>query len=405
MQPIETRLLRFPTYRPSVLSRFASRAPAGRIGQAMCIGQAPRIGQALRIGQAIHLKTRYEDTLFDLARQYGVGSEEITRANPGVDPWLPGAGTSIVIPGRRILPPGPREGIVVNIAEHRLYYYPRKRVHGHHIVVTYPVSIGKMDWRTPLGETRVIQKIRNPIWYPPESVRAEHLKEGDPLPKIVPPGPDNPLGAYAMRLAVKPGDYLIHGTNNPLAVGMPVTHGCIRMYPEDVAALFPTVPVGTPVRLINVPLKVAFVDGQLWLEVHAPVDAQGQTVEPQLKEFERMLDRALGNTTTAIDWDYAIQTLKLANGIPVTVGLQADLDPQPAAPAQRTSTGGPPAAAPAQSSPAAAQPAVTAPVAAPPAAQQPATSVQPTPPAAQQAPPAAQQTPPGARQASPGAEP
>ncbi len=303
-------------------------------------------GSTLMVGEDTHLNTRYQDTLYDLARQYGVGSEEITRANPRVDPWLPGAGTPIVIPGRRILPPGPREGIVVNIAEHRLYYYPKRRVNGHHVVITYPVSIGKMDWKTPLGLTYITQKIRNPVWYPPASIRAEHLKNGDPLPKIVRAGPDNPLGAFAMRLAVKPGDYLIHGTNNPLAVGMPVTHGCIRMYPEDVAALFPTVPVRTPVRLINVPVKVAFVDGQLWLEVHAPVDAQGQTVAPELKDFEQMLDTALGNTTTAIDWDYAVQTLKLANGIPVTVGLQADLDSAPAT--QQSSTGAPPAQQPAQ---------------------------------------------------------
>jgi L,D-transpeptidase ErfK/SrfK len=323
-------------------------------------------GSTQIVGEDTHLKTRYEDTLYDLARQYGVGSEEITSANPKVDPWLPGAGTAIVIPGRRILPPGPREGIVVNIAEHRLYYYPKRKVHGHHIVITYPVSIGKMDWKTPLGLTHVIQKERNPVWIPPASIRAEHLKEGDPIPSVVRAGPDNPLGAFAMRLAVKPGDYLIHGTNNPLAVGMPVTHGCIRMYPEDVAALFPTVPIGTPVRLINVPLKVAFLDGQLWLEVHAPVDAQGQTIAPELKDFEQMLDTALGSTTTAIDWDYARQTLKLANGIAVTVGLQADLDSSPGT--QQTSAGGQPAApeaghdAPADlKSPAGAQPPAAAP--------------------------------------------
>jgi L,D-transpeptidase ErfK/SrfK len=337
MQSIETR--RIPTSRiGAVLLALALASASAQVSAATY--ELADDGSTQIVGEDTHIKTRYEDTLYDLARQYGVGSEEITRANPGVDPWLPGAGTPIVIPGRRVLPPGPREGIVVNIPEHRLYYYPKRRVHGHHLVVTYPVSIGKMDWKTPLGLTRVIQKIRNPVWYPPESVRAEHLKNGDPLPKLVRPGPDNPLGAFAMRLAVKPGDYLIHGTNNPLAVGMPVTHGCIRMYPEDVATLFPTVPVGTPVRLINVPLKVAFVDGQLWLEVHAPVDAQGQTVAPELKDFEQMLDSALGTSTTAIDWDYAIQTLKLSNGIPVTVGLQADTDSPPAS--QQTSAGAQP---------------------------------------------------------------
>ncbi|MGH8219365.1 MAG: L,D-transpeptidase family protein [Steroidobacteraceae bacterium] len=339
MQSLETR--RIPTRRiGAVLLAFALAIPAMQVRAATY--ELADDGSTQIVGEDTHIKTRYEDTLYDLARQYGVGSEEITGANPHVDPWLPGAGTPIVIPGRRILPPGPREGIIVNIAEHRLYYYPKRRVHGHHIVVTYPVSIGKMDWKTPLGLTYVSQKIRNPAWYPPASIRAEHLKEGDPLPKIVRAGPDNPLGAFAMRLAVAPGDYLIHGTNNPLAVGMPVTHGCIRMYPEDVAALFPTVPVRTHVRLINVPLKIAFVDGELWLEVHAPVDAQGQTVAPKLEEFEQMLDRALGDTTTAIDWDYATQTLKLANGIPVTVGLQADLDSPPAP--QQSSTGEQPAA-------------------------------------------------------------
>jgi L,D-transpeptidase ErfK/SrfK len=278
------------------------------------------------IGEDLHIKTRYSDTLYDIARQYGLGSEEIISANPGVDPWLPGEGTSIVIPGRRILPPAPRDGIVVNLPEHRLYYFPKPKKHGKRVVVTYPVSIGKMDWKTPLGLTRVIQKIKQPYWYPPESVRKEHAEEGDPLPKLVPPGPNNPLGAFAMRLDVHPGDYLIHGTNNPLAVGMPVTHGCIRMYPEDVAALFPTVRVGTKVHLINDPVKVAYVDGELLLEVHAPVDAQGQTIQPELAQFEQLLNEALGTTTTAINWDYAIATLKAANGIPVTVGLQADLD-------------------------------------------------------------------------------
>lgn len=282
------------------------------------------------IGEDLHIKTRYEDTLYALARQYGVGSEEITRANPRVDPWLPGAGTAITIPGRRILPPGPRQGIVVNIAEHRLYYYPKRKVHGKRVVVTYPISIGKMDWKTPLGETRIIEKVKDPNWYPPASIRKEHLANGEPLPRVVRPGPQNPLGEFKMRLAVSPGDYLIHGTNNPLAVGMPVTHGCIRMYPEDIAALFPKVPLGTKVYLMNEPVKVAYVEGQMFLEVHPPVDAQGQTIKPELAEFEQLLDRALGRTTAAIDWDYAIDSLKLANGIPVTVGLEADLGPESA---------------------------------------------------------------------------
>ncbi len=148
----------------------------------------------------------------------------------------------------------------------------------------------------------------------------------------LPGGPDNPLGLFAMRLAVHPGDYLIHGTNNPVAVGMAVTHGCIRMYPEDVAAIFPTVPVGTKVYLINVPLNVAFVDGDLLLEAHPPVDAQGQTIAPVLSTFEDLLNQVLGNSTTAVNWDIAQDALKTADGIPVLVGLQADVTPAALAP-------------------------------------------------------------------------
>jgi L,D-transpeptidase ErfK/SrfK len=289
-------------------------------------------GTAQVFGEDLHIQTRYEDTLVDIARRYSLGYEEITRANPGVDPWLPGEGTQIVVPGRRILPPVPHEGIVVNLPEHRLYYFPKPKRGAKPVVVTYPVSIGKMDWKTPLGESRIISKQRLPSWYPPESVRKEHAAEGDPLPAVVGPGPDNPLGEYAMRLDIHPGSYLIHGTNNPLAVGLPVTHGCIRMYPEDIAAFFPTVPTGTKVRLINEPVKVAWVDGELLLEVHPPVDAQGQTVEPVLAEFTDLLGRALGNSTAAIHWDYAIETLQAARGMPVTVGLEADQEPAAVAP-------------------------------------------------------------------------
>ena len=280
------------------------------------------------IGEDVHIQTHYSDTLVEIARRYGLGYEEIARANPKVDPWLPGEGTDIMIPGRHILPPGPRDGIIVNIPEHRIYYFPKPRKGHAPTVVTYPVSIGKMDWQTPMGLTHVVSKQANPSWNPPASVRAEHLANGDPLPKgAIGPGPDNPLGLFAMRLAIHPGDYLIHGTNNPLAVGMAVTHGCIRMYPEDVAAIFPTVPVGAKVYLINEPLKVAFVDGNLLLEAHPPVDAQGQTVDPVLSKFEDRLNQVLGTTTTAVNWDIAVDTLKKADGIPVLVGLQADAEP------------------------------------------------------------------------------
>jgi L,D-transpeptidase ErfK/SrfK len=315
------------------------------------------------VGEDQTVETVYSDTLYDLARKYSLGSEEIIRVNPGVDPWLPGAGKKLIVPGRHILPPGPREGIVVNLPEHRLYYYPKPKRGGPIEVITYPVSIGKMDWRTPLGTTRVIQKQKNPVWYPPESVRKEHAAAGDPLPATVPSGPDNPLGLFAMRLAAGNGTYLIHGTNNPIAVGLAVTHGCIRMYPDDVAALFPLIAVGTQVRLINQPVKVAWVDGELLLEAHPPVDAQGQSFEPDIDQFAEMLRTAVGDTTVAINWDYAREVLQKADGVIATVALAAD-DPNAPEPAPATSAADPAAAPAGASAPAA--PAPDAPGTAPP---------------------------------------
>jgi L,D-transpeptidase ErfK/SrfK len=298
--------------------------------------------------------TVYEDTLYDLARKFSLGSEEMIRVNPGVDPWIPGADKTLVVPNTHILPPGPREGIVVNLPEHRLYYYPKPKRGETPQVITYPVSIGKMDWRTPLGLTHVIQKIKNPVWYPPESVRKEHAAAGDPLPPKVPSGPDNPLGLFAMRLAAGNGTYLIHGTNNPIAVGLAVTHGCIRMYPDDVEALFPLVPVGTPVRLINEPLKVVWIDGELLLEAHPPVDAEGQSFEPDLDQFSDLLKKAVGDKTVAIHWDYAREVLQKANGVIATVGLEADLPqeaPAAAAAAEAPAADQPPSGAPAPGAP------------------------------------------------------
>ena len=302
--------------------------------------ELPENGSAV-FGTDERIKSTYKDTLLDIARRYSLGYEEIIRANPGVDMWLPGEGTDILLPGRRILPPGPREGVVVNLPEHRLYYFPKTQKGEKPVVITYPVSIGKMDWSTPLGETHVISKQKHPSWYPPESVRKEHLANGDPLPKVVPAGPDNPLGDYAMRLAVGGGSYMLHGTNNPMAVGMAITHGCIRMYPEDVAALFPLVPVGTKVWLINDPVKVAYVDGELLLEAHPPVDGEGQTTEPNLELLSQQLDKAVGTDTAAINWDLARDSLQAANGMPAVVGLQADLDPPPAPNGGQPPTGAP----------------------------------------------------------------
>ena len=319
----------------AVLVPTLALIPAARAA----VYELPESGAAL-FGHEERVVTVYQDTLYDIARRFSLGSEEILRVNGGMDPWLPGAGKDVVIPGERILPSGPREGIVVNLPEHRLYYYPKAKKGQRRVVITYPVSIGKMDWRTPMGRTRIVSKTERPSWTPPESVRQEHEANGDPLPAIVPPGPNNPLGLFAMRLDIKPGAYLIHGTNNPIAVGMAVTHGCIRMYPEDIEALFPQVPVGTPVYLVNEPLKLAWIDGRLFLEAHPPVNAEGQTIEPDVAAFEALLDQAFGDSTVAIHWDLARQELGKVRGMPVIVGLSADVPDGsvavPAAPAAAT---------------------------------------------------------------------
>ena len=200
------------------------------------------------IGTERSVRTRKEDTLLDVARRQGFGYDELRLANPSVDPWLPGAGTTIVLPGRHVLPVGVREGIVINLDEMRLYYFPTPRQ-----VITYPISVGREAMGTPVATTTVVAKVTNPVWYPGDDVRREHAERGDELPRSVPPGPDNPLGPHAMTLGL-PG-ILIHGTNKPYGIGMPASHGCIRLYPEDIEELMPQVPRGTVVRILRQPWK------------------------------------------------------------------------------------------------------------------------------------------------------
>lgn len=221
------------------------------------------------IGAPRTVVAKHEDTLVEIARQAGIGLEQMERTNPGVDMWLPGAGTKVTIPSQYVLPNAPREGLVLNLPEMRMYYFPPRRAGQPAQVQTFPIGIGRETWETPLGKTRITSKVKDPVWRPPESIRKEHAAKGDPLPMIVPAGPDNPLGRYAMGLGI-PG-YLIHSTNKPIGVGMRVSHGCIRMLPEDIERLFPQLPVGTPVNIINQPVKVGWYGGKLYMEVHPPL--------------------------------------------------------------------------------------------------------------------------------------
>lgn len=184
-----------------------------------------------------------EDTFSDIARRFNLGYEEIVSANPGIDPWLPGAGTEIVIPTRFVLPDAPRTGIVVNLAAMRLFYFPKVNAGEPQKVITHPLGIGRVEWKTPEGTTRITAKQENPAWIPTPSIRKEYAKNGNPLPGIVPPGPGNPMGTHVLRLAWP--SYAIHGTDKPPSIGLRGSHGCLRMYPEDIAHIYNDVPIGT----------------------------------------------------------------------------------------------------------------------------------------------------------------
>jgi L,D-transpeptidase ErfK/SrfK len=274
-------------------------------------------GQDL-IGVPGQAEAQEKDTLPDIARQHHLGFDEIVAANPGVDTWLPGAGRIVRLPLQHLLPDVPRTGIVVNLPDGRLYYFHLDPA-GHSVVEVYPISVGQMDWKTPIGVTKIVQKEKNPTWYPPKSVRDKHLQDGDVLPLAIAPGPDNPLGEYAMRLGVPGGAYLIHGTNNPVGVGMQITHGCIRLYPEDIAFLFGKVGVGMDVRIVNQRIKTGWVDGALYLEVHHPLEAVSAKDVEDLTALTRALVAATMERRTGIDWDVAERVFVEANGTPTRV--------------------------------------------------------------------------------------
>ena len=277
------------------------------------------------VGELQVTHARHEDTLSDIARRFSLGYEEVVRANPGVDPWLPGEGTRIVLPTQFVLPDAKAEGIVVNLAALRMFYFPKPGKDGVREVLTYPIGIGKVGWATPEGRTTVVSKRRNPWWTPPASVRREHAAEGDPLPARVPPGPDNPLGAYAMNLGWP--SYLIHGTNKPAGVGLRASHGCIRMYPEDIAAVFDRIPVGTKVTVVNQPLLYRWHGGSLYVQSYPPHEEYRKGQETAPAEQAALFNDAISDRIWqrvkehggAISWPVTEQVVTEARGVAVPV--------------------------------------------------------------------------------------
>ena len=306
-------------------------------GMAVPATTFPDVEAGMVVGNVEFIVARYQDTLLHLAEEFDLGYEELVAANPDIDSWLPGEGHRVVLPKRFIVPEDAGKGIYINLAEYRLYYFPERKDAG---MFTFPISIGKGDWVTPVGMTRIVNKLVDPAWYPPQSVREEYAADGDSLPKVVPPGPDNPLGRYALKLDL-PG-YLVHGTNKPYGIGMKVTHGCIRLHPKNMTLLFERVTVNTPVQIVWEPFKVGIKDGTIYFEAHSPQSEVEAILETQREDMEarrknasaltaairkvlRALDRLGTETTrqdTEIDWLKLAEIVRRGDGIPYPISVK-----------------------------------------------------------------------------------
>ncbi len=273
------------------------------------------------VGDIRQAHARGDDTLIDIAREFDLGYDQIVSANPDVNRWIPGEGTVVTLPSQYILPGAVRKGLVLNIAELRLYYYPNAPKGSTPEVITYPVSIGRMDWRTPLGITRVVRKERDPVWRPPPSIRAEHALEGEELPQYIAGGdPTNPLGRFALRLGIP--SYLIHGVDERKAfgIGMRVTHGCIRMYPEDIEELFGLVPANTQVTIVDEPIKIGRRGDRVFLSVHQPLDEGEDESLPPLPRVP--LGQVMHHLTTQTRFDAQVDSalvrkiVEVGDGVP-----------------------------------------------------------------------------------------
>jgi len=281
-----------------------------------CAGPAPvdpvLIGDMA--GSMSRTKAKHEDVVFDIARKNKLGILEVLAANPGLDPWLPGDGRKIILPTAHLLPTAPHEGIIVNLADLRLYYFK-----GGALRLTAPIGIGRDGYKTPTGATKIVKKQKDPVWYLTKAERADHPE----LPASVPPGPDNPLGAYALRLGWP--SYLIHGTNTPDGVGQWTSRGCIRMYPEDIERLYGMAAVGTTVRVVDQPIKLGWREGELFLQAY-PIPSQFDELSLERKPVKVPLDQDLawlktkiGPKTDGVDWQVIRKALQDRDGIPVQI--------------------------------------------------------------------------------------
>lgn len=283
------------------------------------------------VGELKTILVSEDETVADLAIRYETGFQDLLIANPNSHHWNPKANSKYLIPSMYILPQESYNGIILNLAELRLYFYIRgSDLYENIKVLTYPVGIGRLDWKTPLGETFIESKVESPTWYPPKSIILEHEERGEILPRVVKAGPDNPLGKYVMKLNVD-GGYLLHGTNKKHGIGMMVSHGCIRLRNEDIETIFYNAPVGTKVKIINQPIKLGVYKNFLYMEVHAfnkkEVYSNNQkntlTTDNIHMPVELVMDFSEKNPGFSINWKKVFKTFEESNGIPTIIGKKS----------------------------------------------------------------------------------
>lgn len=296
---------------------LAATTLVGRGALAAAGGMAEPTGSADQdiIGELTVYTAKYEDTLLDVARRFGLGFTELRAANRDVDIWLPGEGTQIILPSAHVLPDAPRRGLVLNLADQRMYFFGPDNA-----VITHPIGVGREGWTTPTGRTEIVRKAKNPSWYPPQSIREKQPE----LPKVVPPGPENPLGTRALYFDWPA--YLMHGTNEPWGVGRRVSHGCVRLYNENVETLYEQVPIGTPVTIVDQEAKIGWRGNDLMMEVHPSqeqsdeLELRGEFRHSVVSDLAERLVSATRDRTAEVDWDIIDDTVRAREGIPVAIG-------------------------------------------------------------------------------------
>lgn len=315
---VADQVVKPPPVKPDLLLSISETEPAAGDGAAE--DNQAESAPLPYVGNMQTYVSVYEDTMVKLARSNNLGFVELRAANPHVDPWLPGADVKITLPTRHLLPDTEREGVVIDLAAMRLFFFKEEG----ESPVTHPLGVGREGLLTPIGKTHVRAKKEGPSWRP-----TKRMREEDPdLPAVVPPGPENPLGTHMLYLGWP--EYGIHGTDKPYGIGRRVSSGCIRMYPEDIVTLYPEVPVGTPVTVVNQPVKAAWIDGVFYVEAH-PTMEQADVMEEtggrlsyEMTEAEmRIIIQAAGDYFSHLDWRKLRTVIRERRGYPVMVISEA----------------------------------------------------------------------------------